>query len=107
MTEKQAIAETEAHWGQMVDWVKKQNMSKKVSIIEMEKKLSTSWFDGDCALCDTFYLLAMRCGKCPLAIKFDRCGSIIGDPWRGVRYSKTWGEWLKHGEIMLEQIRRL
>ena len=110
MTEKQAIAETEAHWKRMVDWVQKQDRDENVSRNKMDAEIGECWDDECCPLCIQYSirLTFEGCGMCPLKMRFGRCSDVDAEnAWRKVADSKTWGEWLVHGERMLEQIRSL
>ena len=108
MTEKKAIKKSIKHWKRMIKWVKrKYKMTDEPNINMMLMELGESWLGDFCPLCETFNV-GVHCKNCPLAKKYGDCGnSMSKNNYKNVYKAKTWGEWLKESEIMLEQLRSL
>lgn len=103
MTKKEAINESIAHWKQMRKWVRKQPKDEKVSRGKMEKAIGESWYGGDCPLCQYYFV----CGNCPLSQKYGECVYDNENAWGDIYESKTWEEWLRYAEVMIQQLESL
>jgi len=100
------IKESIEHWVRMLEWGRKQNPSRTVSIFQMEAEIGENWYASSCPLCRRFRRLDAPCKKCPLGDVFGRCDDFLSmNAWSDVSKARYWGEWVESAEVMVEQLK--
>jgi len=118
-----AVKESLKHYDRMIAWVKTQNPADKINRLLMYDAIGEDWFDESCPICAEYAIKDnarsyLVCADCPLAMKFDYCGSLhmpnksISKTWGINRWifmnkAKNWDEWLTHALAMYLQIHSL
>ena len=106
--------ETIAHYDRMIKYAKSKwfGVFRKVDQSDMEFDINESWFGPDCPYCRAFKgRLVNRKSKikCPLSNDFatTECGGeCCGGRWETMASAKTWKEWVRRAEDVVEYIRR-
>lgn len=113
MTKNQAIKKSIKHWESMIKWVKTQNKNDYPFSYIMYENISENWYGSNCPLCKIYYRsyvhdrLYVLCNKCPLAIKYGKCNSSLGNKWMDVQRSSSWREWIINANKLLRQLKSL
>ena len=103
---KDAILMSILHHERMQKWVKTQNKNDMPEVYLMWKNINEDWSGKYCDLCSLFN--CNFCKKCPLGIKFGRCGDVYTEnAWVLLAHSKTWKQWLKWDKKLVKQLKSL
>ena len=105
------IEKTLKHYDEMIEWAKGQKPMACVDNQKMYAGIEQDWFDYDCPLCQKFFKGALdpsiRCSKCPLYLRYGKCGRSTKNSWTYMFEARTWKTWIRHATLMRRQVESL